>query len=370
MYKIIKFLKYFLKQDKTDEYRHLRIFLILPFVYVISNTILSAFFYESNLIFDLSYTIIIMILSYIGYKKLIPNHILIFLFEAIIFYAILVGYMLSDTLLDGLIFVVIFPIVTIFLQSKLNYIFYWTLSYYLAFSLINIFHLGNNHIDFFSLLQIVFLHMFITFAIGFYIHISKLKTKLLNIRQIKLQKTADRLKLANLHMQKLNSELEKLSSTDELTGLNNRRTIFINLAKKIELYKRKGLVFTLVLVDIDHFKKINDTYGHQVGDKVLQKISLAQQELIREIDSLGRYGGEEFIIILEEDNNTNINAFLERLISGVRDKVSCDKKEVTISAGASVITSGDTQERLIERADKALYEAKHAGRDRFVFNEN
>ncbi len=368
MKKVIKAIKYFLKKDQMSEDSHLRIFLILPLIYTVSNTIISALFHQSNFLFNLSYTLIIVLLSYLAYKKILPKYILIFIFQTILFYALLVGYMISDTLLQGLIFIVVFPIVTIFLHSKRSYIVYWTLSYYLIFVLINIFHIGNNNIEYFTLFQIVFLHIFITFAISYYIYISKLKTKLLNIRQIKLQKNAQKLKMANDKMHELNLILEKLSSTDELTALNNRRNILSILQERIKLYKRKNISFLLVLIDIDHFKKVNDTYGHQEGDKVLKRVAQVQKELIREIDHIGRCGGEEFMIIIEEDKPSHAIDFLERLIRHVRTQVKFDTL-ITISAGASLMTPEDTQESLIHRADEALYEAKDSGRDRYVFSE-
>ena len=366
---MINLVKRFLKQGIDDEDRYLRLIFLLFVVYSVLNTILSAIFIKSNLLFDLSYTSIIMILAYISYKKLIPNNIVIILFQIVLFYTLIIGYTLANSLAEGLIFIVIFPIFTIYLNSKLSHIIFWTLSYYTTFILVNLLNLSNNNINLFNLIEIVFLHTFISLAIGYYLYISYLKTRLLKIRQIKLKKNKNRLALSNTKMKELNYKLEKLSRTDGLTGLNNRRTLFEILDKKIELFKRKQISFALILVDIDHFKKVNDEHGHLKGDEILRQVSSAQKSMLRSIDDIGRYGGEEFIILLQEDSTDNIFAFLERLIDGVKQNVKCKDKSVTISAGATIVNKDDTRESFIHRADEALYEAKNTGRDRFVFSE-
>ena len=165
-------------------------------------------------------------------------------------------------------------------------------------------------------------------------------------------------------------ELNKMATIDPLTEINNRRT-FMHVGEEMFAYaKRYQKVFSVILMDIDFFKKINDTYGHQVGDKVLKAVAKLLKEQLRESDILARYGGEEFIVLVPE---TDINAALliaENIRHAVEKiAITTDKETVrcTLSLGVSQyhqeITSLD---ELVNIADQALYRAKHNGRNNVV----
>lgn len=165
-------------------------------------------------------------------------------------------------------------------------------------------------------------------------------------------------------------QLEEAVKTDPLTGLFNRRVISSQLKNQISISKKTGNPMSVIMMDIDHFKNVNDTYGHQCGDEVLKKVAAILKEKTRSINIVGRYGGEEFIIIGPISSHKSAFYAAERLREAVEkaDFYCEDKKshfKLTISAGVSVwnkrITSGRD---LIKLADKALYEAKNNGRNR------
>lgn len=169
-------------------------------------------------------------------------------------------------------------------------------------------------------------------------------------------------------LEQANAQLEQLSRTDRLTGLLNRGTWESLLANEFERYRRYQGDCCVIMFDIDHFKHVNDTYGHQPGDDVLRVISSLLQDNLRQTDIAGRYGGEEFGVILPETDLAGALTFAERIRSAV-EKTSVDTNagaiNVTISLGVSVLTD-ETPDYLtwLTHADKALYQSKEGGRNR------
>ncbi|NPA60419.1 MAG: GGDEF domain-containing protein [Epsilonproteobacteria bacterium] len=159
--------------------------------------------------------------------------------------------------------------------------------------------------------------------------------------------------------------LEKKSNLDSLTKVYNRRAMssYLNniCSNNNNLYN-----FHLLMLDIDDFKKINDMYGHIVGDKVLIFVGNILKKTLRDGDKVFRYGGEEFIIVLNRTDTKNCDKIANRLLSLIRDNQLIYKDEglsVTISIGMTEYIQGDTPDSIIERADKALYKAKNNGKD-------
>jgi two-component system cell cycle response regulator len=174
-----------------------------------------------------------------------------------------------------------------------------------------------------------------------------------------------RLHEANLRLMR---ELESLSRTDPLTGAGNRRAFDEALGHEMARAKRHGQPLGLVMLDIDHFKRVNDTYGHQGGDDVLRAVAATVRATLRDGDLLFRYGGEEFAVLLPYAQGPGVVTAAERLlraIEGAPVRVSTSEVKVTASAGvASVLPSDGDGDALVARADAALYEAKKAGRNR------
>jgi diguanylate cyclase (GGDEF)-like protein len=165
--------------------------------------------------------------------------------------------------------------------------------------------------------------------------------------------------------------LEKLSVTDQLTGLSNRRYFDDHFAIERKRVKRYDSALSLIMIDIDHFKKINDAHGHQVGDSVLQEFSRIIQENVRTTDIISRWGGEEFIILLPATSSQNAMLIAEKIQSAVNAYRFSDVGHLTASFGVSNVDPNSTSNReSVNQADQALYEAKKQGRNRVVAYEN
>lgn len=160
-------------------------------------------------------------------------------------------------------------------------------------------------------------------------------------------------------------KIEKLSVTDNLTTLYNRRKCDAIIAQQIELFRRYGTIFSVIMLDIDHFKQINDTFGHHAGDRVLQNIAGVLQKNTRTTDVVCRWGGEEFVIICPSMKNQGAFSLaenLKELISAAKHKTV---GHVTASFGVSDVGQSDTTvEEIVKRADEALYSAKASGRNK------
>lgn len=158
--------------------------------------------------------------------------------------------------------------------------------------------------------------------------------------------------------------MEILSQTDELTGLMNRRAFVSKANSLIKQAHRHQMVCSFFMLDIDHFKQINDTYGHDVGDEVLQKIGDILAKNCREHDLVARIGGEEFAICTMNSTHDSPDKFAEKLLSVIRAE-KIHGVEVTVSIGI-VSSHTATYEDLYKSADQMLYEAKNRGRNQFV----
>lgn len=158
--------------------------------------------------------------------------------------------------------------------------------------------------------------------------------------------------------------VEKLANTDELTGLMNRRNINSQLKNLDNIYKRYGAEYSVLIIDIDHFKKINDTYGHQRGDDVLVLFAAVLSENIRETDMCARWGGEEFIIACPNTSVDKAKVLAENLVRVCEQADFGGVGSITCSVGVSGICEKCSMEDVLKRADDALYFAKGSGRNR------
>lgn len=157
---------------------------------------------------------------------------------------------------------------------------------------------------------------------------------------------------------------------DTLTQLFNRRFLSAILKREIELCRRRNIGFAVLMIDVDHFKRINDEHGHDVGDQVLQQIATQLLNKARAGDFVFRYGGEEFLIVLAEVDHHQACAIAEKLRARIEEAdflIANEKRlNITVSIGVAASDGHPDYERLVERADMALYEAKHQGRNRVV----
>jgi diguanylate cyclase (GGDEF)-like protein/PAS domain S-box-containing protein len=162
-------------------------------------------------------------------------------------------------------------------------------------------------------------------------------------------------------------KLETLATTDTLTGLYNRYKINQIIDEEIRRAKRYKEPFALLMFDIDHFKKINDTYGHDVGDIVLQEFSQLILSSIRESDKFGRWGGEEFMLVAPNMNEEKLIKFANKLLKLIATHQFEKVGHVTSSIGLSIFKKNDDKSSFLKRVDNALYEAKESGRNRVIF---
>lgn len=178
-----------------------------------------------------------------------------------------------------------------------------------------------------------------------------------------------------MKLEDANKKLEILSKTDHLTQLNNRGAWESDLEKEFHRVKRNKHPCSVVMFDIDHFKKVNDTYGHQAGDEVIRRTSKLLKEMMRKSDIAGRYGGEEFAVILPDTGSANALVFTERLRQRIEMEVveyEEFKIKITISLGISELTEDcESYQAWLEQSDKALYVCKESGRNQSkIFSKN
>jgi len=193
-----------------------------------------------------------------------------------------------------------------------------------------------------------------------YNELTRLNNELFNLQRELTRK--------NIELERLNTEVQRLAMTDSLTGLYNRRGFFEFSVREVAHVKRFKHTLSVIMLDIDHFKEVNDTYGHETGDQVLEKIAALFNAQLRKIDILGRYGGEEFSLLLPETELAGARETAERLRRVMADtpiETGQGLLNITISLGVAVFTDNRTTlEDLLKHADQAMYMAKKTGRNR------
>lgn len=173
---------------------------------------------------------------------------------------------------------------------------------------------------------------------------------------------------ARLRYLSVTDQLNRTATTDELTGLANRRSFMRSLEIELNRARRSSSPLTVAILDIDHFKNVNDTYGHPAGDDVLRDMATTIKDAMRLTDIVGRIGGEEFAILMPNTDVRSARAFCDRLraVAANNDiQLKADKAiRVTVSCGIALLEPGEKSDQWINRADRALYEAKTGGRNR------
>jgi two-component system cell cycle response regulator len=186
-----------------------------------------------------------------------------------------------------------------------------------------------------------------------------------------LARVSNLVRLKRMHDQinEAKGRLEQLAVKDELTDLYNYRYLHTRLSEEFKRSERYRDPLACVMLDIDHFKRVNDRWGHDIGDAVLRETSARVRKAVREIDVVTRYGGEEFLLVLPSTNFSGALAVADRVWRAVGTdpyQLPVGEERVSISVGVAVFPSRDikSKDQLIKAADKALYQAKHEGRDR------
>lgn len=186
-----------------------------------------------------------------------------------------------------------------------------------------------------------------------------------------LKKTVESLNISRSELEKSLAIIQEIAIHDELTGFYNRRHLLELLENEKNRSLRGNAVFTIAMLDIDHFKKVNDTYGHQAGDEVLRRVSAAIKSTMRNTDFCGRYGGEEFVLVLIQTD------LKEGMICAERMRANIEKCQlpgigngltITASIGLSQYQMREEIDTMVARADRALYRAKEGGRNRVEYD--
>jgi diguanylate cyclase len=175
---------------------------------------------------------------------------------------------------------------------------------------------------------------------------------------------------SGLKLKEAYKRIEELAELDELTGSFNRRSIMRMLSEEIDRARRNGTPCSIGLIDLDWFKRINDAFGHPIGDEVLRTFAITVFANIRPVDRFGRYGGEEFLLVLPDASQDGACRMLDRLRAIIADldwSAFAPSMRVTISAGVATLRPDESPDTFLARADSALYAAKARGRDRIAY---
>ena len=195
--------------------------------------------------------------------------------------------------------------------------------------------------------------------------------EILNEQNDKLRAAQEQLESANRDLerkvQQRTESLSQLANTDQLTQIKNRRAILETLDYEIQKFKRQPRSLCVLMLDIDHFKAVNDTFGHLEGDIVLTKVAQIITQACRQTDSVGRYGGEEFLIVLPDTSISDGKDLAERIRTAMSSCVSKSGDAITCSIGVATLLAGEGLLEIIKAADDRVYTAKNQGRYRVVY---
>ena len=194
---------------------------------------------------------------------------------------------------------------------------------------------------------------------------------LLLIVNVRRRRTAElKLKKYNHTLLYQNDHMKKLATTDTLTQINNRLQIMKDLRFHILSYQQIEKNFSIIMIDIDYFKRFNDDYGHLAGDEVLVGLARFLSDHIRKSDIIGRWGGEEFLIICPDTELEGAKSLAEILRRRTEEKVFAGDYKLTISLGVAEVNKDDNEDTLFQKADYALYQAKKQGRNKVEVHQS
>ncbi len=172
-----------------------------------------------------------------------------------------------------------------------------------------------------------------------------------------------RLREQHVSLTEAMEEVQRLATHDDLTGLINRRYVGERLTQELHRFQRSGNAFSIVIIDLDFFKQVNDTQGHAFGDKVLQAFAIQAKATLRDSDLIARWGGEEFLMLLPDTHGPQGVMIIQRLLACMHEVPHGTGPSLTFSAGVTEVQRDETVTEAIARADAAMYEAKQAGRN-------
>ena len=178
------------------------------------------------------------------------------------------------------------------------------------------------------------------------------------------------IRVISSELEQVNKELTRISGIDKLTQISNRLKLDEILKNEMSRSERYNTCLSIAILDLDFFKRVNDDFGHLVGDEVLVRVANILKNNVRESDTVGRWGGEEFLIILPQTNTESAMVVAEKIRVAVCEECFKTVKHITCSLGITSIIKGDNQDKMLLRADKALYMAKNSGRNKVLFTDS
>ncbi len=174
----------------------------------------------------------------------------------------------------------------------------------------------------------------------------------------------EKVRLRTLELEAADRALDLQARTDALTGLLNRRGFESQMAFALALARRSSRPLSLITMDVDHFKRVNDTYGHEAGDEVLRRLARTLESRLRSSDVVARLGGEEFVALLPDTDLAGAQAIAQALVTAMADQQDPVVGTITVSVGVATMRGQENGADILRRADMALYEAKGQGRNR------
>ncbi len=337
--------------------------LLSPIYYYVGNYYLAG---TLNLFFLLTYY---LNLSSKNLDRFVINSRI---FMVAIFFLFFMGFIHSNQIINSTYFLLLFPIASFSIRGVREGI-YWSVPMALVFifsymiypELYNIYSFIFFLVAYFMVSYLLFYYRVYEFKN--FKKINRNLESLVDQRTVELKSLNKTLENQALTLEEKNKELEHLAVTDQLTKLFNRKKLDETMESELHRTMRYNHLFSVILLDVDHFKSVNDTYGHQVGDQLLVDMSKLLKENLRDTDIIGRWGGEEFMIICPE---TDLIAAI-KLAENLRLKIETHKFDVidskTSSFGVTVYKKDDDHKSIVARADEALYTAKTNGRNRVEF---
>jgi diguanylate cyclase (GGDEF)-like protein len=316
-------------------------------------------FYSKTLAFlEVSFALISMALLYFTLNKdlgyVFSTRVFIFVMALPIYWNLLY----NESNIESTVLFIFLPIIAGILRPIKEVIFLGVLLGG-SFLYISIMELGNTTFTYMEIFKLVSTQALISFFVIIYVQTNRKYQEVISQQSTMLQE-------ANKNLEVLYKEKEIEASTDHLTGLKNRAALMTQFEYLHARYKRQREVFSFIIIDVDKFKEVNDTYGHQKGDEVLVRVSELILDCIREVDTAARYGGEEFVVTLPQTNAVAATHIAERIRVSMEENIKIEGKSVTASFGVSEIDEGLSIDDMIKKADQALYEAKESGRNKVI----
>jgi diguanylate cyclase (GGDEF)-like protein len=266
-----------------------------------------------------------------------------------------IGFISGNQKIDSTFFVLLYPIASFSIRGAKEGIFW---SVMLLGSFIALFNLLSLQYNFYSFLFFCVAYFMIAYLLYYYRYYEMKNFQYIN------EQLENTIKIRTKELYISNQRLKELAVTDSLTQLYNRFKLDGSLKNEIDRTNRFSHLFGIIILDIDHFKMTNDTYGHNVGDTVLQEFASILKNNTRKTDIVGRWGGEEFLIICPEIDEKGLVKLAENLRTQIEEHDFLEVGSKTASFGLTMYREKDTSQTIVARADEALYRAKANGRNR------